>query len=575
MKHLQIAVSIAFLAGTLVPLHVLAEEPLQQQNGSGTAHSTNENGPNTELQDLIEQFQKGDKQQQELIIRSLISVGPAATPAMSVLFDVLGNQYLDEEAALAAIGSPAVPRLIEELTESDDSYRRWAARNALLMMGPEATAQIAASLERDSWATAYLLTTIPVLSEVVKGPSPRARRRAVVALGVLDRSLRNTGIQYDAAAIPLLIGALGDSDSGVQALAAYYLGARRCGEAVSALDTLLKQSDLHTAVQREVSLALFRVDRDQAELEKWREENDRRGEEVHYIDRGTSIDTNEIPIFEVTRNEIASDRDGYSHWSYEVRVEDSVFPLARRYERMDNDVNNDRTESTRYHAPPEGFDPDSLSIGWLDRDRLLCVQWTTMRNARIDVPADTTVLLQTDGDSWNEIFRSSVPGYNGYAMESKSTALRFDWNDRSQELHLTKVFRQSWGDSGPRPPGNRRPLTVYGDGQEYRECSYAVTCTWRCKRSEDKLLFEPGVTRLHLYTQEFPILEVAEFLRSDNWRIAEYLNGNGSGISVEQIRELNPWLSGEVRCTGSVVFREEVPPYEPDEAHRYLWASSK
>jgi HEAT repeat protein len=178
---------------------------------------------------------------------ALAELGPQAVDAVPALLQALMNEEEDSgrrqaaSDALAAIGSEAVPALVQAMTEGDERVRNAAAR-ALKDIGPQAVDAIPALIQalgdQDDdvgLAAASALgdvgpEAIPMLIEALGDRNAQARRGAILALGWIGPEAKE--------AAPLIVQALEEeSEWLVRSSAAYALGSMQpdAGEAVPAL----------------------------------------------------------------------------------------------------------------------------------------------------------------------------------------------------------------------------------------------------------------------------------------------------------------------------------------------------
>jgi HEAT repeat protein len=173
--------------------------------------------------------------------------------AIPVLVKVLGDEikYVREEAsgALAKIGEPAIPALVEALDQN------WAideaATEALAKIGEPAIPALIKRLNFSS-AAAEALSKIgepamPALLEAIKDPNDNVRMRAAKALGGMGPKAKQ--------AIPALIKALDDSFGRVRDAAADALGDIGSEEAVPVLIEALKERDMFEVNRAAIALA--------------------------------------------------------------------------------------------------------------------------------------------------------------------------------------------------------------------------------------------------------------------------------------------------------------------------------
>lgn len=138
----------------------------------------------------------------------------------------------DAADAIAKIGSPAVPALIEAL-KSENKQVRWRAASALGEIGAEAS------------------SAVPALTAALQDEDEYIRRIAAYALGKI-------GLEA-ASAVPDLIAALQDTDRNLRLVAAYALG--KIGpEASSAVPNLITAlQDTNAEVRLNAATALGRI----------------------------------------------------------------------------------------------------------------------------------------------------------------------------------------------------------------------------------------------------------------------------------------------------------------------------
>jgi HEAT repeat protein len=179
----------------------------------------------------------------EVQLRAALALGRIGEPALPALAGALKDQDRDARrgavAALRHFGPKAkavVPLLIEALKDNDAQVRTWAALTLAPMGELAVPALVGAFKDGDTetclWAGMALSRigeqAVPALTAAVKDrDSVSARRGATRALGLFGPGAK--------AAVPALVGALGDSDPEVRTNAALALkridpeAARRAG----------------------------------------------------------------------------------------------------------------------------------------------------------------------------------------------------------------------------------------------------------------------------------------------------------------------------------------------------------
>lgn len=450
------------------------------------------------------------------------------------------------QAALLSLGAPAVPRFVVLSKKEDDLG--YLVYEILHLMGPAAVPALCSlSLQNESYYPMYILASmgrsaLPAIAEMAKHSDPRARRRAALGLSNCDKDYQNTGLDYVPEAWPYLVECLNDPDPGVASIAARGLGRQWVSEAAPALEMLLAKEDLDPGLRIIFRETQFLVDRDSEAVQRARKA--RLGaEDWHSVTCTPGLDVKGLK-YDLLDKELPSDRNGFVHKEFSLDVEGTKFFLGRLHEPIKDSTNTPSSNAPLEGAPSEGFDRRSLKIDWLDEGKLLRVRWSTFKNARFDVPSDSTILLIKDAGHWKEGFRGSVPGYSGSLMENSGEAIVFDWNGRRKELRLEHHSRQAAEVDG-------------ADGNSYYAQSDEMK-SWPCEISDGHIVIQPGTAALQVYREEFPVEQVAAHL----------------GVSADRLRALNPALRDETICTGIIVSGDAVPPYVPDTSHRYIWSSS-
>jgi hypothetical protein len=164
------------------------------------------------------------------------ALGSEGAPAVPTLIRLLGHEQTSYPAALAlaAIGRPALPGLLQSLTNQSVWVRSGAVQAINFFHGAEGAEE-----------------AIPGLLERLNDPHPAIRAGAAIALG----DLRNS----PEAVIPKLIESLDDLDSSVRASAARAIGLfqDRGIAAVPRLEEL--KSDDSPEVRKQASTALRQI----------------------------------------------------------------------------------------------------------------------------------------------------------------------------------------------------------------------------------------------------------------------------------------------------------------------------
>jgi HEAT repeat protein len=132
----------------------------------------------------------------------------------------LGKVRTNAAWALAYIGAPAVPALVEALKDRDAYVREWAAGALGEIQGVHA---------------------VPELIETLNDENCKVRAQAVRALG--DIAKANSGNSDVAKAVPALIEALNDENCDVRVRAVHALGEIKVVSAVPVLIEALKDED--------------------------------------------------------------------------------------------------------------------------------------------------------------------------------------------------------------------------------------------------------------------------------------------------------------------------------------------
>ena len=188
-------------------------------------------------------------------------IGPEAKAAVPALIEALKDKVEGDRwsaaAALGRIGPEAVPALIAALKDENEHVRDSAA-DVLGDIGPEAKAAVPALIEaiKDDdirWSAENALgeigpEAVPALVEALKDKDSGVRERATMALGKIGPE-----------AVPALVEALKDKDSGVRERAAMALG--RIGpEAKSAVSALIEAlKDKNSGVRERAAMGLGEI----------------------------------------------------------------------------------------------------------------------------------------------------------------------------------------------------------------------------------------------------------------------------------------------------------------------------
>jgi HEAT repeat protein len=222
-----------------------------------------------EVATLVKQLKDKDAGKRSKAARALENLDPGAKDAVPILLEALKEQQdvtipPVASRALARLGAPAVPALIEALEGKDGHVQQYAAM-AVQKIGPQAKQAVPALIEivkkyKAPNTPAKLQAiealgrigrgakeAVPVLNEALKAKPPRAACRisAAVALGRIGPDAKD--------AVPTLIDILGEEEtkSGPlryhAATALGHIGASANAEVVPALVALLENKKLGPA----------------------------------------------------------------------------------------------------------------------------------------------------------------------------------------------------------------------------------------------------------------------------------------------------------------------------------------
>ena len=482
---------------------------------------------------ILDMYRQGDESLRHRMLPAFESLGPAGMPVLPLLIDDLNNPRTPP--AIAAMGPAAAPQLVEALCLAP-AENRTSAYRTLALLKEEAFPALVAALDQDSYQPPFALEAMDAqlaLREAMDAPDIRVRRHALWAL-----------------ASPRVGAYLKNPDPALQSVVLARAIQHGSGFVSSdALEALIVHPDTAPALRREAGDALFYSG----------------GTPVRFVnladelpDTQKKVTSETLPDHEVVSLEIPSEREKCTHTEYRLRMGEASFLLGRLY--MPVDI---KPYLSGYVSGREGYDTESLKMGWLIPGQVLIVQWKTIRPARIDVPADTTLLLAKEDAGWRERFRTSVGGYSGDLRGNDEDRISFVWNGKRKALRLVWEH-SSYSDNIWLVEGQERPplvgLSARREGRDEYRCAYTLMKEWPCHFEEDGLRIEPGTASLNTGSDEFPIEEIATFLGVRQ----------APGITAENLRALNPRFRDEALGTGRMVYDCACPPYVPDEKHYYL-----
>jgi hypothetical protein len=171
------------------------------------------------------------------------ALGKEAAPAVPELIELLHDEqtFYPASLGLSAIGAPAVPLLLQALTN----------RSAWTRMGPEEALDFTVGIAQAVSFVQASDQAIPDLLPCLDDPEPRVRQAVASALGAIMK-------QPDRV-VPKLMERLGDTNSSVRAAAAQAIGMFG-GQARMAVPKLMDlQNDASADVRQQAATALRRV----------------------------------------------------------------------------------------------------------------------------------------------------------------------------------------------------------------------------------------------------------------------------------------------------------------------------
>jgi len=260
---------------------------------------------------------------------------------------------------------------------------------------------------------------------------------------------------------------------------------------------------------------------------------------------------------ELTRDEIASDREGMQHFQFYLVFNDmgTRFPLGRQYAAFEEGP------YSQY-----GFDPDSFGVGWLREPDLIQCGWSTFSVGSGHYTADTVVLLLKVDGTWKDIFRHSGEGRSrGGWMSSHHMGTGFTYE---KDLLLIRTYSGHECLESPVPLG--RPFEN-NDGKTYYTFDYTETWEWSCSIENNAVTILPGKRWIGLQDYRFPLTEVARWRASlgmsespENRDISDSVEAN-----LNILRRLNPEAAASDEVTGKILIQDNYPPFVPYEGHLY------
>lgn len=265
---------------------------------------------------------------------------------------------------------------------------------------------------------------------------------------------------------------------------------------------------------------------------------------------------------ELTREEIASDREGMQHFQYRLTFNDGgpSIPLGRQYAAFEEGP------YSQY-----GFDPDSFGVGWLREPDLVQCGWSTFSVGSGHYTADTVVLLLKVDETWKEIFRHTGEGRSrGGWMSSHHMGTGFRYEE-GQGLLLVRTYSGHECLENPVPLG--RPFEN-NDGRTYYTFDYTETWEWPCVIENGSVTIQPGKRWIDLQNYRFPLTEVARWRTGlgldespENRDISDTVEAN-----LDILRQLNPEVAESEEVTGGMLIQVGCPPFEPYDGHLYSTA---
>jgi len=193
-------------------------------------------GDATAVPALIKALGDDDKGDDDKDVRRLACGGIGDVIAEFKLIQTLGNDSVRSAAyeALVQIGSPSVPALVEALGDGDRDVR-YAACGALGRLGDATAAPAlrvhAECLDAARRALEQLGGTALPLADAVHQLLERSDWWGVLIKALPTQSVRDALVQIGQPAVPALVEALGDGDSGVRSASCEALG--RIGDATA------------------------------------------------------------------------------------------------------------------------------------------------------------------------------------------------------------------------------------------------------------------------------------------------------------------------------------------------------
>jgi len=219
-----------------------------------------------------------------------------------------------------------------------------------------------------------------------------------------------------------------------------------------------------------------------------------------------------------------------------------VFDNLLRFEGISEEISLARsaTVDPASARATVGFDPDTLSLKWLDTtETLLWASWKTFPSGEGMYTKEGHLVLAFDSERFREIFRDSIYSYGSTGIW-ESTAVHMDIQfDSPSDLVLRKTEDDRWW-------SDTKSIFASNDPEVEGKLHHSTTRSiWTYRLREDRLVFLSGERFVDIPNAT----AVSELART-------------FGVPERRLRRLNPELKGKSTFFGSLRIDDKLKPYQ-------------